>query len=160
MAAAFTLIETLAGYGYRINYDWAGKYYHIGVRGEWGARYTPWACDSYPRPEYCKTKLIWRGLDCSGFVHWALIQGFQDESLGDRYPVESGTKAISLAGQTTAVCDIGDNLFSDKHVTLVAGIDNEHKRYLIAESSGGGVKLSWYSFNSTEYRCRKIKYSN
>ena len=159
IAAALTLMETLAGYGYRINYDWAGKHYHIGVNGNWGARYTPWACDSYPNPDYCKTKLIWRGFDCSGFVHWALIQGFQDESLGSSYPT-TGEKAISLAGKTEAVCDVGDNLFSSKHTVLVAGVDEEHKRYLVTESSGGGVKISWYSFNSADYYCRKLKYKN
>ena len=158
VAAAFTLIETLAHYGYRINYDWAGKYYNLGVNGNWGSRFTPEECDSYSNPDYCKTKLIWKGLDCSGFVHWALIQGFQDSSLGSKYP--SVGQDIPLSGKTEAICGVGDLLASNKHVVLIAGIDEEHKRYLVAESSSGGVKLSYYSFSAAGFSCRKIKYSN
>jgi hypothetical protein len=71
IAAAMTLIETLAEYGYRINYDWGGKWYHLGVDGNFGKRITPAYCDSHPNPDRCKTKLIWKGFDCSGFVNWA-----------------------------------------------------------------------------------------
>ena len=157
-AAAFTLMETLANYGYRINYDWGGKWYHIGVDGNWGKRITPQYCDSHPDPDRCKTNLIWKGFDCSGFVNWALIQGFQDENYKRQYTEDSG--AIPLAGKTTAVCDIGDVVVNDKHITLVVGHDDANKRYLIAESTGGGVKLSYYNYNNSAYYCRHIKYSN
>ena len=158
VAAAMTLIETLANYGYRINYDWGGKWYHLGVDGNFGKKITPQYCDSHPNPDRCKTRLIWKGFDCSGFVNWALIQGAQDENYKRQYTEDSG--AIPLAGKTTAICDVGDVVVNDDHITLVAGHDDAKKSYIIAESSGGGVKLSYYNYNNSAYYCRHIKYSN
>ncbi len=157
-AAALTLIETLANYGYRINYDWGGKWYKLGVDGNWGKKITPLYCDSHPNPDRCKTQLIWKGFDCSGFVNWALIQGFNDPNYSKQYTEDSG--AISLAGKTEAICDVGDTLVNDDHITLVVGTDDSRKSYIIAESTGGGVKLSYYNYNNSSYYCRKIKYSN
>ena len=153
-----TLIETLAEYGYRINYDWGGKWYHLGVDGNFGKRITPAYCDSHPNPDRCKTKLIWKGFDCSGFVNWALIQGFQNEKYQRQYTEDSG--AIPLAGKTEAVCNVGDIIVNDDHITIVAGLDDANKSYIIAESTGGGVKLSYYKYNNSSYYCRHIQYSN
>ena len=158
IAAALTLIETLAEYGYRINYDWGGKWYHLGVDGNFGKRITPAYCDSHPNPDRCKTKLIWKGFDCSGFVNWALIQGFQNENYQRQYTEDSG--AIPLAGKTEAVCNVGDIIVNDDHITIVAGLDDANKSYIIAESTGGGVKLSYYKYNNSSYYCRHIQYSN
>ena len=156
IAAAMTLIEQLANLGYRINYDWGGKWYHIGVDGNFGKKITPLYCDTHPNPDRCKTRLIWKGFDCSGFVSWALIQGFNDAS----YRKKLKDSAIPLAGKTTAVCDVGDILESSTHITIIAGIDEAKKSYIIAESSGGGVKLSYYNFNNAEYYCEHVQYSN
>ena len=158
VAAAMTLIETLANYGFRINYDWGGKWYKIGVDGNWGKKITPLYCDSHPNPDRCKTQLIWKGFDCSGFVNWALIQGFNNAQNKTQYTEDSG--AIPLRGQTTAICNIGDVVVNDDHITLVAGHDDEKKKYIIAESTGGGVKLSYYDYNNAAYYCRHIQYSN
>ena len=158
VAAGMTLIETLANYGYRINYDWGGKWYHVGVDGNFGKKITPAYCDSHPNPDRCKTQLIWKGFDCSGFVNWALIQGFDNEQNGRQYTEDSG--AIPLRGQTTAICNVGDVVVNDKHITLVGGHDDALKKYIILESSGGGVKLSYYDYNNAAYYCKHIKYSN
>ncbi len=159
VAAALTLIQTLAEYGYRINYYWGGKWYNIGVNGSWGAPTSPISCDTHPNPDGCRQTMIWKGLDCSGFANWALIQGFQDNHIPVQRTRFNGTE-ISLAGQSSAVCDIGDVMVSGGHIVLVAGIEEDNKRYLVAESTGGGVKLSYYPFNSYQYKCRKIDYSN
>lgn len=158
VAAAMTLIETLANYGYRINYDWGGKWYHIGVDGNFGKKITPQYCDSHPNPDRCKTQLIWKGFDCSGFVNWALIQGFDNESYKRQYTEDSG--AIPLRGQKTGICNVGDTVVNDDHITLVVGHDDAKKSYLIAESSGGGVKLSYYNYDNSAYYCRHIQYSD
>ena len=155
VAAAMVLIERLAEMGYRINYDWGGKWYHVGVDGNFGKKITPAYCDTHPNPDRCKTRLIWKGLDCSGFVSWALIQGFNDDSY--RRKTQG---SIPLAGKTSAVCNVGDVLESSTHITLVAGIDEAKKSYIIAESSGGGVKLSYYNFNNADYYCKHVIYSN
>ena len=153
-AAAFTLIQTLAEYGYKINYDWGGKWHHVGIDGNFGRRITPQYCASHPNPDRCKTNLIWKGFDCSGFVSWALIQGFQDDNYRAKY-----IKSIPLAGKTESVCDVGDVLDSPKHIVLVVGHDESRKSYIVAESSNG-VTLSYYKYNAADYSCRKIQYSN
>ena len=158
VAAALTLIETLANYGYRINYDWGGKWYHVGVDGNWGKRINPQFCDSHRDPDRCKTQLIWKGFDCSGFVNWALIQGFNNPQNKTQYTEDSG--AIPLRGQTTGICNVGDVVVNDDHITLVVGHDDEKKKYIIAESTGGGVKLSYYDYNNASYYCRHIAYLN
>ena len=158
VAAALTLIDTLAYYGYRINYDWGGKWYHIGVDGNWGTRISPVYCDTHPNPDRCRKELIWKGFDCSGFVNWALEQGFNDTS----YPIQYTTtgNATSLSGQTTAICKIGDTIVNSGHITLVVGTNDAKKSYIVAESTGGGVKLSYYNYNNSSYYCRHINYSN
>ena len=83
-------------------------------------------CDSHPNPDRCKTQLIWKGFDCSGFVNWALIQGFQDVKTGRQYTTQGS--AIPLRGKTEAVCDVGDVVVNEKHITLVVGHDEANKR--------------------------------
>ncbi len=157
VAAAFMLIETLAGYGYKINYDWGGKWYNIGVDGNWGTRITPLYCSSHPDPDRCNRTLIWKGFDCTGFVSWAMIQGFRSVDKGRNY---QRLDNIPLSGQTTAICNIGDVLENSEHIVLVVGHDEPNKRYLVAESTGGGLKLSYYAYNNSRYYCRHVKFSN
>ena len=158
VVAALTLIDTLAYYGYKINYDWGGKWYHIGVDGNWGTKISPVYCDTHPNPERCRKELVWKGFDCSGFVNWALEQGFNDTS----YPIQYTAlgNATSLNGKTTAICKIGDVLVNSTHIVLVVGTNDAKKSYIVAESSGGGVKLSYYNYNSSSYYCRHIDYKN
>ena len=156
VAAALTLIETLANYGYRINYDWGGKHYKLGIDGNMGKKITPLYCASHSNPDRCKTQLIWKGFDCSGFVNWAMIQGFDDEK-HERLTCGEG---ISLVGKNEAVCDVGDVIQCKTHITLVVGHDDEKKSYIVAESGGGGVKLSYYSYNNSRYFCKHLSYPN
>lgn len=158
VVAALTLFETLAGYGFHINYDWGGKWYKVGVNGNWGVPITPIYCDSHPNPDYCRRTYVYKGFDCSGFVNWALVNGFRDDNYQRKY---TGSSGISLTGKTTAVCDTGDVLVSDNHIVLVVKPVDEKKSYLIAESTGGyGTRLAYYGYSSSEYKCVKIDYSN
>ena len=155
--AALTLIETLAGYGYRINYEWGGKWHKVGINPNIGVPITPCCCQTHPDPDYCNRTYVYKGFDCSGFVNWSLVNGFRDSSNPTEYTTKSG---ISLAGKNEAVCDTGDVLVSDTHIVLVIKPVDEMKSYLIAESTGVGVKLSYYAYNNLTYSCKKINYSN
>ena len=158
VVAALTLFETLAGYGFHINYEWGGKWHKVGINPNMGILITPCCCDTHPNPDYCRRTYVYKGFDCSGFVNWALSNGFRSDNYPRKFTNSSG---ISLAGKTTAVCDTGDALVSDKHIVLVVEPVDEKKSYLIAESTGSyGTRITYYPYNSSEYRCMKIDYSN
>ena len=162
--AGLTLIETLAEYGYYVTYKWGGKHYKLGVNANWGNIGGTVSCNTYPGGEdVCRQTQIYSGLDCSGFVNWALVQGFRNESNPRQGTGRSGAiGGTSLAGQTTAICNIGDVLVSSGHIVMVAGLDDANKRYIIIESGGGhgGVGMAYKSYNDGGYSCRKINYSN
>ena len=158
VVAALTLLETLAGYKYQINYEWGGKWHRVGINPNIGVVITPCCCESHPNPDYCRKTYIYKGFDCSGFVNWALTNGFRDNNYQTK---TTGSSGQSLAGQNSAICDTGDALVSDKHIVLVVKPVDEMKSYLIVESTGGyGTRLSYYPYNSSGYRCMKIDYSN
>ena len=144
-------------YGYRINYEWGGKWHKVGINPNIGVPITPCCCQTHPDPDYCNRTYVYKGFDCSGFVNWSLVNGFRDSSNPTEYTTKSG---ISLAGKNEAVCDTGDVLVSDTHIVLVIKPVDEMKSYLIAESTGVGVKLSYYAYNNLTYSCKKINYSN
>ena len=166
VVAGLTLIETLADYGYYVTYKWGGKHYKLGVNGSWGKITSPISCNTYPGGEdVCRATQIYSGLDCSGFVNWALIQGFRDPDNSNhkrQYTKIQYNSDVNLRGQTTAICNIGDVLVSGGHIVMIAGLDDEKKKYIIIESGGGhgGVGLAYKSYSDGGYYCRKISYSN
>lgn len=168
---AVSLIGSLANMGYKLNYQWGGKYYAAGVNPNWGNITNPNNyCGSYGAKyniTKCTTHYKWISFDCSGFVNWAFINGFGLKSFS-----ELQSKGIYTLTQTStanrknlkanaAVCGAGDVLIKPgAHIVLIVGIDSESKRYIVAESTGsnistktGGVKLSYYNYNASGYFC-------
>lgn len=167
VAAATTLIGSLAEMGYKINYLWGGKYHELGIKENWGApTNNSYYCDIYKDKfgdnTKCLTNYAWNGLDCSGFAHWAILNGTgktnSEYSQGDMM----WSNSIAL-DSNNAVCKPGGILQSSGHVVLVIGIDTEQKRYIVAESTGsdvstnyGGTKISYYSFDKEGYECYNL----
>ena len=161
IAAATTLIGATAEMGYKINYQWGGKYRYAGVRANWGAPADmSYLCDNYESKGYvrskCETNYSYHGFDCSGFVHWALVNG-----TGKNLPQPhiEGNQTIPLQADY-AVCEPGSALTGNGHIVLIVGIDTEKKQYIVAEATGsdisknsGGTKLSNFSFNKAGYAC-------
>ena len=153
--------------GYKLNYDWGGRYDYKGVNANWGVQFNP-TCNSYPGGKsYCYTNHKWHSFDCNGFVNWALLNGFGLNNLQ-----ESTKKGIYQKTQTAnatrvnlnpnqAVCKSGDVMIKPgSHIVLVVGINEKEKKYIVAESTGsnvatkqGGVKLTYYSYNASGYFC-------
>ena len=146
VAAAVTLIAELGNnYNVKVPYFWGGGHGSISVGAEasWGSNtcYTSANGQIY---NYC-------GLDCSGFVTWAINNG------GFSIPVQSSGTFVYLAGakrvslSSSAVLQAGDLLATSGHIILVVGVDDNG--YICAEAAGNetGVMFSRKSFDASSY---------
>ena len=149
VAAAVTLIGELGDqFNVKVPYYWGGGHgdgIATGAKGNWGST----ACHTYANNrsyDYC-------GLDCSGFVPWAINNGGFNvrQNLAGNFQNLSGARRVSLSN--SAVLQPGDLLESSHHVVLVIGIDESSNSYICAEASGGayGVLFTRRSFNLSGY---------
>lgn len=154
VAAAMTLIGTLADYGYKLPYYWGGKHVKLGINEDWGTK-----TEGSESPG--KNIYYYNSLDCTGFFDWAVSQGMQKAAYNwyDDYPI------VELKGKTSAVCKIGDAISIKTHITLIVGVNSNN--YVVAESTGlDGVVISNMPFNGyrdgNQYYCESLsdKYSN
>ena len=134
VTAAVSLINFLYdGMGVKIPYYWGGKYQTIGANPSFGA-YTSASSKGHTHV----------GLDCSGFVSWAIVNGgfnfggsstssFDQYSYGDNcYMSESD--CIGQPGDLLNSTDCGGGI---GHVQLIVAVDEESGVYYIAESASG-----------------------
>ena len=130
--------------------DGEGRYYHIGLylneskyKDLTGSTYTKnkgtWGCSIY---DYPAKRNIDNGLDCSGFVSWALLNGgfdvkdvgagwSNDLDLTDYGKVEKVTSSLIKSD----VIKVGDLLHSEKaggQIGIIVGMDKEN--YYIAQA--------------------------
>ena len=165
-AARFLALE----FSYRIHYfsengrlnnyppykhvDGEGRYYHRGLylneddyagleKGATVAGPAMWGCSipMYVRlPQYTYGKSYPNGLDCSGFVTWALLNGgFDVGDLGagenaKQYDLDDlGTK-VKITSQllNSNKVKVGDLIGNNGHMAIIAGMDDNN--YYIAES--------------------------
>ena len=141
VAAAITLIGSVAETGYQLPYFWVGKWAKIGVNANWGTQKHPSSCNEYyfdtqEEINACIQRNQYWAMDCSGFVNWSVIQAVQEER---RQQDTNGGKTIRMNSSTAnhAVCNIGDALATPGHIVLVVALDDENKRYIISEGSMG-----------------------
>lgn len=158
VAAAVTLIAELGNnYDVRIPYYLSGGHGHTmndgtvdGVASEalgyWG--------DNSMCPTYYGYGNSYKqcGLDCSGFVPWAISTGGFNISpqLAGGFQNISGAKRVSLSS-SSAVLEPGDLLESSGHIVLVVGVDSTG--YITAEAMGlsQGVAFGHRSFADSGY---------
>lgn len=171
IAAAVNLIGSLAEKGYKLNYQWGGKYEAIGIKPDWGTYiYNSYCDESYKlvnsNISVCHNNYSWKSFDCSGFVTWAIINGMQGKNSTGGIQVNQSnifnSKATSL-NPNKAVCKVGGVLQSSGHIVLVVGQDDANKQYIVAESTGsrintgyGGVILSYYPYGKEGYWCSNL----
>ena len=116
IAAAYSLVG-------KVGYFWGGKSTAIGTDSSWGSAATVTA-------EGSKSTGTLRafGLDCSGFVTWAVINGYMDQSM--QGTVGDGTSEQWTLANTVSESDAqpGDLVFqrgpeagSDNHVGIICG---------------------------------------
>ena len=139
VTAAVTLIAELGNnYHTKVPYFLSGGH-HDGVKqgalGYWGSGVE----DDGTRCYYTGYGNVYTvcGLDCSGFVPWAIKNGgFQvGVRLAGDFQNMDGAKRVSLSS-SSAVLEPGDLLESEGHIVLVVGIDESSSQYICAEASG------------------------
>ena len=175
VGSAVTLIGSLANMGYKLPYQWNGKYYYIGSNPSWGAlsESTDAWCNNYaqhyPEKSTCTTNYRWTSFDCSGFVNWAIVNGFKFNNFTEMdaagaYQITADTNNIVKLNANEAVCLPGDVLYNSGHIMLIVGLDDINKQYIVAESTGsrlntgyGGVILDYESYGNTKYKCRSLE---
>lgn len=147
VTAAVTLIAELGNnYNVKVPYFWGGGHADgvvDGALGYWGST----QCHTYANGQsynYC-------GLDCSGFVPWAIKNGgFSITPLvTGGFQSLPGAERVSLTN--SAVLQPGDLLESSSHVILIVGVDENN--YICAEAAGNetGVLFSTHPFNASGY---------
>ena len=147
VTAAVTLIAELGNnYNVKVPYFWGGGHADGVVDGAlayWGST----QCHTYANGQsynYC-------GLDCSGFVPWAIKNGgFSITPLvTGGFQSLPGAEKVSLTN--SAVLQPGDLLESSGHVILIVGVDENN--YICAEAAGNetGVLFSTHPFNASGY---------
>lgn len=141
--------------------DGEGRYYHVGLYlsvdkyddisaafvgpAIWGAPLTNFEDSGYfvPGVQYPN------GLDCSGFVTWALLNGgFDPGDVGAGDYIHRDDDLCDLGEQVPLTMElvesgrikVGDLIGEDGHIALIIGMTDEH--IYIAESLGRGVRVS------------------
>ena len=183
-AARFLALE----FPYRINYfiengriasyvnnygDGEGRYYHLGLYLD-PSRYENlnkdminsgpgcWGCSIY---EYTKDRYSNNGLDCSGFVSWALLNGGFDctdlgagiaewldlTDLGEKKVLSEELKEDKLRVGDLLSGPYGGTVFEGGHIAIVAGIDKDGYIYVAEElgyANAWGYFIKKYDKNS------------
>ena len=161
--------------GVKLNYQWGGKYYQLGTNSNWGTKASMHSlCDNfanrYTNRSYsfqygkCMNNWSWNSFDCSGFVNWAIRNGTEGKYTQILSIADVRSSGIDL-NSSEAVCEPGGVLASSGHIVLVVGTDAEKRQYIVAESTSsnvasgtGGVKLSYYKYNASGYRCNNLNF--
>lgn len=172
VGSAVTLIGSLANMGYKLPYQWGGKYYFVGTNISWG-KIGSTDCANYATvykdKSVCTVNYRWTSFDCSGFVNWAIVNGFKFNNFTEMdaagaYQITADTNNIVKLNANEAVCLPGDVLYNSGHIMLIVGLDDLNKRYIVAESTGsrlntgyGGVILDYESYGNTNYKCRSLE---
>ena len=137
--AAIALIDGLHAKGFHLPYYYGGGHVskNLIVDRQWGANIG--ASTQKPNGSYD----YYKGLDCSGFVMWAMhaanITGAYDASgylsLGEHIPFSKLSP--------------GDVIANTGHVILV--LENTGSELKTAESTGGGVQYKTYGYDKASY---------
>lgn len=172
-AARFLILEFKSGIRYFnengrlenhsniLHIDGEGRYYHKGLyltpdkyddisdSTEDGPKM--WGCDLY---NLYFNKSMENGLDCSGFITWALLNaGYDIKDVGsgqydyipnellDLEPKEKITKELLYSGKIKA----GDLIGFDGHIAMIIGI--ESNKLYIGESYETGLRVRTFTYN-------------
>ena len=137
---------------YNLPYYWGGGHgydnmepkYPVGAHGDWGKKTTLRKSAGGNPYEYL-------GLDCSGFISWAIRNGGynfnSDVTGGFVNSSKYGTHLSSGSGQPGDLLVYDNN--GEGHVEMIVEVDSANSRYIIAHSTGSiGVVIGTHPFSS------------
>lgn len=146
----------LENWGTKDHIDGEGRYYHVGlyltenkfkdITASTKSGPSPWGC---PLMEYSEDRMGINGLDCSGFVTWAMLNGGFDsgdvgsgnEELIENELYDYGThNEITPEYMKNGNYLPGDYIASDGHAALIVGVDEKY--VYVAEAYYADVKVS------------------
>lgn len=145
--------------GERTYADGEGRYYHTGlylsnkktssiIASVYGP--TTWGCSLYSKITKVKSK---NGLDCSGFVTWAILNGgFDIGDVGSGYydshdnDLDDLGNKLSINETVIKSSKVGDLITRNGHVGIIIGID--YNTYYIAESLDYSLHINEYDLSS------------
>ena len=145
VTAAVSLINYLDNIGYHIPYYWGGVYQQIGVNPNFGSRTVTTTSRSGNSYSYV-------GLDCSGFVSWAIKNGGYNFGRHTTSSFDSSfSKDSCSVNSSSCVGEPGDLINSAScHVQLIVAVDEDNGVYYVAESAGDtGVVIRKQSMHSS-----------
>ncbi len=144
VAATSITSDLCDNYNIRLPYLWGGG--HSGkitlASGNWGAKLST--------PHYNTEGLAYPydGLDCSGFVSWAIYNAGYNfpDTLADDFP--NYGKTYNMAS-TDFVAQPGDLIHHNGHIMMIVGVDESAKSYTIAEAASlkNGMRTTTIDFN-------------
>lgn len=146
-AAAQTLVDTLDQQGYFLGYYWGGDRSSLGIGKSWGAkRGIAFTRGGNPTgPEF--------GMDCSGFVSWAIRMGC-NSGYGSKVASEYSNVGTSLSSLSEA--KPGDLLANSGHVIMIVKNNGDGTVIAAEESfSQDGLVFSKYT-NTGSYSLRDM----
>ena len=132
VTAAVSFVNFLYdGGGVRIPYLWGGHYQKIGVNPYFGATVDT-TVDIYGR------SFGYSGLDCSGFVSWAIRNGGYNISRHTTATFDDDFSSDSCyIGSDSCIGQPGDLINSAScHVQMIVAVDEANSVYYVAESTG------------------------
>lgn len=144
VAAALSITSNLCEeYSVRLPYEWGGGHgSKINLAdGSWGA--------NLPSVYYNEAGVayLYEGLDCSGFVSWAIYNG------GYNFPISSSEDFLKY-GQTHDMSDSyvakpGDLVHHSGHIMMIVGVNEDAKTYDVAEAANSkdGVRVRTMKFS-------------
>lgn len=144
VAAALSITSDLCEeYKIRLPYEWGGGHgSKISLAsGQWGSKLAS--------PIYANDRSYnYSGLDCSGFVSWAIYNAGYD------FPVEGSDSfpnyGITHPMTSSFIAKPGDLVFHPGHIMIIVGVDEGAKQYKVAEAAGAdeGMRVRTMSFDS------------
>lgn len=131
VAAAASITSYLSEkYNIRLPYEWGGGHGNkiTLAKGEWGS--------SLASPIYANGRsYLYSGLDCSGFVSWAIYNG------GYNFPISGSEDFLNYGTahnmNSNFVAKPGDLIHQPGHIMIIIGVDEDSKTYTVAEAAGG-----------------------
>ena len=145
VSAARILIDTALAEGFVFPYFWGGGHggQVFGISGSWGASSRISASGSNQQPVGSLKPL---GMDCSGFVSWALNNG------GCRSFTPSTTTGFKNLGAkiNPENAKPGDIAVSDSHIVLI--IENTGNKLKVAEAKDGNNGIIYSEYDYSRYK--------